>query len=427
MKPIFKCRLLLLGAALLGPAMLATLTAQTCTVLHTFTGPDGANAGGLVLSGNTLYGTTASGGITNTYAPSGFGTVFKVNTDGTGFAVLHYFQLGEGQNPQLPMMLSGSTLYGVANNLLFRIGTDGSGYTILWNFGATGGVGSMLLSGTTLYCTGNGGSAGYGTVFKINTDGSGYTLLYDFGTGNGSGGIYPVGLVLSGSTLYGTASMGGSQDNGTVFRVNTNGTGFAVLHSFSAMNNTTFANFGGAYPETMPALAGSTLYGTAYYGGSFGDGTLYKVNTTGGAFTVLTNWAFGGGDPRPLAGLLVSGSTLYGTTEGGLLYKMKTDGTGYTQLLNGPVWANPYSPPILAGSTLYGTGNSGSLVYSLNLSPVLNCVPQAGQLVLTWTDPTFALQAAPAVMGAYTNIPNATSPYTNAESGAQQFFRLVSK
>jgi DNA-binding beta-propeller fold protein YncE len=45
-------------------------------------------------------------------------------------------------------------------------------------------------------------------------------------------------------------------------------------------------------------------------------------------------------------------------------------------------------------------------------------------LVLTWTNALFNLQAAPAVAGSYTNIPGAISPYTNAITGSQQFFRL---
>ena len=45
-------------------------------------------------------------------------------------------------------------------------------------------------------------------------------------------------------------------------------------------------------------------------------------------------------------------------------------------------------------------------------------------VVLNWTDPAFALQAAPAVTGVYTNIPGALSPYTNPAAGPKQFFRL---
>ena len=63
------------------------VTAQTFTTLHSFTGgSDGANPNaGLILSSNTLYGTTCIGGT------SGNGTVFALNTDGTGFTTLHNF------------------------------------------------------------------------------------------------------------------------------------------------------------------------------------------------------------------------------------------------------------------------------------------------------------------------------------------------
>lgn len=48
------------------------------------------------------------------------------------------------------------------------------------------------------------------------------------------------------------------------------------------------------------------------------------------------------------------------------------------------------------------------------------------QLVLTWTNAAFDLESAPAITGNFTNIPNATSPYTNPIIGPQQFFRLIS-
>ena len=84
--------------------------------------------------------------------------------------------------------------------------------------------GGLILSDKHLYGTAlQGGSADGGTVFKVNTDGTGFTTLYDF-----AGGTSPVkGLILSGNPLYGTAGGGGL--GGTVFAVNTDGTGFASL------------------------------------------------------------------------------------------------------------------------------------------------------------------------------------------------------
>src|SRR5262249_28066630 len=102
-----------------------------------------------------------------------------------------------------------------------------------------GGVPELgLLSGNTLYgTTGIGGTNGGGTVFSLNSDGTGFTTLYSFLTNGGNGGhvfTSPQLSVLSGNTLYGTTTWGGSSDNGTVFAINTDGTGFTNLYSFTA-------------------------------------------------------------------------------------------------------------------------------------------------------------------------------------------------
>ena len=144
----------------------------------------------------------------------------------------------------------------------------------------------LLLSGNTLYGTASGGgSAANGTVFAINTDGTGFTTLHGFtAIANGlnietnSDGGYPVaGLILSGNTLYGTAGIGGSAADGTVFAVNTDGTGFRTLHSFTATDPNTYTNSDGANPICALILSGNTLYGTAYQGGSAGNGTVFSL------------------------------------------------------------------------------------------------------------------------------------------------------
>ena len=141
-------------------------------------GPDG-----------TLYGVSSLGGVSA--PPSGSGAVFKVQPDGTGFGIIYSFTNGsDGSGPAAGLIVSGNTLYGTAKN---------------------------------------GGSGGHGTVFKVNTDGSGFATIYSFTaytSGTNSDGANPVGsLVLSGNTLYGTASVGGGHYSvGTIFKVNTDGT-----------------------------------------------------------------------------------------------------------------------------------------------------------------------------------------------------------
>src|SRR6266568_4754674 len=94
-------------------------------------------------------------------------------------------------------------------------------------------VAGLILSGNTLYGTASGGgSSGVGTVFAINTDGTGFTTLHSF-AGRGDGANPLAGLILSNNVLYGTAAGGGSSGNGTVFKVSTDGTGFTNLYSFT--------------------------------------------------------------------------------------------------------------------------------------------------------------------------------------------------
>src|SRR5262249_47185205 len=154
--------------------------------------------------------------------------------------------------------LSGQTLYGTTTNAgsgnfhvilgsgeLFKVGTDGSGFTGLHGFppvfsgsNADGAMpnGSLVLSGTTLYGTAIAGGAGNsGTIFAVNTDGSGFTNLHNFAGASDGANPY-AGLLLAGGTLYGTAKNGGTSSDGALFAMSTNGTGFMTLRSFTGAN-----------------------------------------------------------------------------------------------------------------------------------------------------------------------------------------------
>src|SRR5665213_24683 len=169
-----KARHLSLSVLVLSACLISSTQAQPFTTLYPFTGMSdgGFPRAGLVQSGATLYGTASSGSQTNSY-----GTVFSINTDGTGFTNLYTFTNGaDGATPSAGLVLSGNTLYGVSS----------------------------------------GSSNSYGTVFSLLTNGTGFKKLYTFT--NGIDGSVPVGgLVLSGGTLFGTASHGGSSSRGTIF------------------------------------------------------------------------------------------------------------------------------------------------------------------------------------------------------------------
>jgi uncharacterized repeat protein (TIGR03803 family) len=360
------------------------------STLHSFAGGtgDGANGskygpGDLTLLGTTLYGMTYTGGA------HGCGTIFKINTDGTGQEVLYSFSGGsDGAKPYGSLTPSGTTLYGMTceggdddYGTIFKIDTDGNGYQVLHSFSATGAYpyGSLILVGSTLYgMTCAGGDDDYGTIFKIETNGTGYQVLRSF-TG-GSDGSYPFGsLTLAGSTLYGVTSEGGAHDLGTIFKINTDGNEHQVLHSFSGGSSD------GAYSYGSLTLAGTSLYGMNFNGGAHGNmGTIFKIDTDGNGYQVMHS--FNGFDGSgPFGSFTLSGSTLYamtcyngiaGSKSKGTIFRINTDATGYQVLhsFNNTDGAEPHGSLTLAGSTLYGMTNKGGAlgygtIFSMSVTP----------------------------------------------------------
>src|SRR4030095_10938739 len=112
-------------------------------------------------------------------------------------------------------------------------------------------------------------SGNSGTVYKVNTDGTGFTIIYNFnGIRSKEDGAMPLGdLILSDNTLFGTTSWGGRLGHGTVFKINIDGTGFTTLHDFTGSKE-------GRVPVAGLTLSGTILYGTTFEGGLFGDGTV---------------------------------------------------------------------------------------------------------------------------------------------------------
>jgi uncharacterized repeat protein (TIGR03803 family) len=472
-----KSLFMLMLIAAVGLIMVVRVTAQTFTVLHSFTtdstsGHDGAFPVGLVLSGNILYGATSWDN------GPGVGTVFKVGTDGTGFATLHSFAAGavdpfnrytnsDGANPNAGLIVSGSVLYGVTfyggssgYGTVFKLNRDGTGFTSLHSFSGGSDDGNpragVVLSGNTLYGTTclEGGSSG-GSVFKLNTNGTGFANLHTFSNIDGAGPL--AALTCSGNRLYGTTEDGGSSDSGTVFVVNTDSTDFTLLHDFSAGLGPMFGpatNSDGLHPHATLLLSGNTLYGTTELGGGLGAGNVFAVNTDGTGFTNLHSFRRGSDGGFPQAGLVLCNGSLCGTTADwgdggwGTIFTVETNGTDFiTQHGFGGDGdgGSPRADLVLLGHTLYGVAsqggdpqNGGGVVFSISFSPQLQMARSEASITLMWPsnyagfDYTgYTLQSTTNLTSPVwtTNLPaplvvNGQYTVTNPISGTQQFFRL---
>jgi len=394
--------------------------AQVFTVLHAFTPIDnsGTNRDGAQPMGSVVYANGKLYGTTSTAGPGFGGTVFSMNMDGSGFTNVcsfppgQFFNFPNGSGPEGRLIVSNNILYGTTEGggvsgwgVVFRLNTEGSDFTNIHNFsnGSGGSVvrGGLVLAGNTLYgTTESGNSANQGIIFSVGTDGSGFTNLHGFSASSGGAGTFGTNsdgvqpnrnLVISGNTLYGTAQYGGTNGYGTVFSLNTNGSGFTTLHTFTAPDPINITNSDGANPSAGMLLSGNRLIGTTRVGGPLGFGIVFAMNTDGTGFTNLYSLRDEDGNTAN-AGLALATNTLYGVTigtstnsafAGGGMFSVSTNGTGFKNLYefsmlmggnntNGDGF-EPWDSLIIVSNVLYGTARNGGVygegtVYALDLS-----------------------------------------------------------
>jgi uncharacterized repeat protein (TIGR03803 family) len=296
------------------------------TVLHTFSALD-ANAHNedgayplrtIVVGRNgNLYGTTRIGGE-NTCGelpiPNACGVAWMID-DGGNFRVLHQFTQAEGHAASLLEAHDGF-FYGCAvwpnthlpngqalpSGILYRMGQGGGQFEVLYTFSQTNSSGENA-DGAECYeplvetkpgvfygTTRLGGTSGNGVVFQYSlSTPDAVEVLHEFSTttnGQNWDGANPYGRLTlrHDGAMYSTASNGGENGNGVVYRIRPDGD-FRVLHTFSATNPTTGANSDGALPDYGVILdCDQSLIGTAALGGhgssaGLGNsgGTLYRL------------------------------------------------------------------------------------------------------------------------------------------------------
>ena len=200
----------------------------------------------------------------------------------------------------------------------FRGGTDGIGPNGVVLDKAGNLFGSTLAGGETS-CPLN-GSPGCGVVFRVNAAG-GETVLYRFSGDDPDEGA-PFGSVIldAAGNLYGTTS-GLPLFGGTVFTVEEGGQQ-TVLHTFTGG-----ADGGNPQAGLIQDTAGN-LYGTTVFGGAFGQGVVFKLDTVL-IESVLHSFKGAGDGTNPLAPLIRDGAgNLYGTASGGGSFQGPCIGSG---------------------------------------------------------------------------------------------------
>jgi uncharacterized repeat protein (TIGR03803 family) len=369
-------------------------TGGSLTSLWLFTGAsDGANPEAALMQGNdgNFYGTTYGSGS----GLSAYGTVFRIGTNGTLTTLWSFTNGVDGAYPGAGLVQgSDGNFYGTtfgsgsgpsSYGTVFRISSSGN-LTSLWSF-TNGGDGAnpyaTLVQGSdgNFYgTTSQGGASGNGTVFRITASGS-LSNLHSF---VGSDGANPSSGLVQGSdgSFYGTTYAGGNS-YGTVFRISSSGS-LTTLWSF------TNGLDGASSYATLVLGSDGKFYGTTSQGGASGNGTVFRISSTGN----LTNlWEFTGcGDGGlPFAGLVQgSDGNFYGTTAGsgsgpsgyGTVFRISPNGSLTTLHSFGTSdGANPYAA-LMQGSdgNFYGTAYAGGNGYGTVFQLTIPLHPPANQI-----------------------------------------------
>jgi len=280
-----------------------------------------------------LVGTTTNGG------PDQSGTVFSMNSEGTAFKYLKQFPARTSPRPR------GG----------FLKGDDGNLYAS-FREGGTGNAGSII---------------------KTNADGTGFSYLHHFNT---SDGAHPEGTLIQATDgkLYGTSREGGMFEGGTMFRIRPDGKEFEVVYHFHALT--------GKFPNNVIQGNDGRLYGVTSSGGFYNYGTIYSINPDGSEFSIILHKnrdaPVSSGTMR---GALVQGPDgfLYATSENGgdynygTLFKIKTDGSGYSHIVHFDNINTPSLPGYeisfgsdgrIYGMTGYGGAHQKGTIFAVDLN-----------------------------------------------------------
>jgi uncharacterized repeat protein (TIGR03803 family)/parallel beta-helix repeat protein len=280
---------------------------------------------------------------------------------------------------------------------------DGSSNNVLVNnYIQDNGLGVRVKdSGTTKSLVGlteTGGDSNYGAMFKMSQSGTNYSVTHNFNYGY-TDGLNPYSItftqdIFDTNILYGMTRAGGTYNAGTIFRMDKFGSNYQLLHEFRSDNTD------GQNPIGSLTQSGSVLYGMTESGGSDYSGVIFRLNTDGTGYSVIYNFTWSTG-AYPQGSLLLVGATLYGMAPSGgsngygVIFRVNMDGTGYTPFISftntaGPNYGSyPYGSLILDTNwpytTLFGMTSSGGSTYNAGCLFKLNLDGSGYKCMLNFT------------------------------------------
>ncbi|HNX27206.1 MAG TPA: hypothetical protein PKK48_07345, partial [Phycisphaerae bacterium] len=359
--------------------------------------------GSVILSNGVLYGTTV--GVSSS---SGGGTVYKLNTDGSDFEVLHSFTSStDGIEVYNGLTLVDGNIYGIARNggsagcgVLFKIDSS-SAFSVIHNFTGSG-EGSYPYTAPTYYngslygLTWGGWASGTSNIYQYNLSTGTYTSLYNMT----SPGVQPFGTVtVINGYLYGMNSDNRDTANhGNIFKYNLDSGSYEIVHTFAGGTS-------GGYPyDSLVWDGGTYVYGTTMGYAVWSEdneestpkrseeladeGVVFRLNIETNEYTVLHDFSAQTGDgAKPNSSMLIApdgwlygiahGNEIWGGTEYGTLYRMRLDGSDFEVLHvfdsmedgNVPMRSIIWDDGIIYGTTAYGgygTGDGYGTVWMFN-------------------------------------------------------------
>lgn len=265
-------------------------------------------------------------------------------------------------------------LWGITNaggefnaGTIYRVNKDGTSHEIVKSFRRTLTAPHGELTpgtGNVLYgMSPQGGAHNKGGIFRVNEDGTGFTVLHHF---NGVDGAIPIGACVPGKDgrLYGTTSQGGIHNGGVVFRINIDGTGFQKLHDFSSEE--------GVEPGSLVSDNLGNFFGVTVFSGPAGRGAIFKISSDGTVFEILHAFNDATVSATFSSLILDEDGMLYGIGPKdqpgvyGAIYRIRTDGIGYTEIHRFTKLTNSIGSRLCVGSDKRLYGFTGEGIFSIN-------------------------------------------------------------